>query len=68
MLQIRDISNLLSNQLDQKPLTHLGVHYILELYDCSPELLNDRAFITGALRQAAKIAQSTLLGLAESSD
>lgn len=62
LLQIRDMSNLVSHQLNEKPLINVGVHCVLELYDCSPELLNNRPFITQALRDAAKIAQSTLMG------
>ena len=38
-----------------------GTHCILELYDCSRALLNDRIFIQNALRQAAEQARSTLL-------
>ena len=62
MLQINEMSNLLSHPLNEKPLTLVGVHCILELYDCSPEHLNDRPLIIEALREAAKIAKSTLLG------
>jgi S-adenosylmethionine decarboxylase len=39
----------------------VGKHCILELYNCSTELLNDAAFIQQALREAAKHADSTLL-------
>jgi S-adenosylmethionine decarboxylase len=39
----------------------VGVHCILELYNCPTELLNDIAFIKEALQQAAKTARSTLL-------
>ena len=39
----------------------VGVHCILELYDCPPELLNDINFIKTALKEAAITAKSTLL-------
>jgi S-adenosylmethionine decarboxylase len=39
----------------------VGVHCILELYNCPTELLNDITFIKEALQEAAKTAQSTLL-------
>jgi len=56
------MSNLFFNQLNQNPSTHVGIHCLLELYDCPAELLNDRSFIAAAIRDAAKIAKSTLLG------
>lgn len=50
-----------------QPLSHsllnsVGRHCILELYDCPSSLLDDQAFIQSTLRQAATVAQSTLLG------
>ena len=62
LMEIHERSNLLSDPLNETPLTHVGVHCILELYDCSPDRLNDRPLIAEALREAAKIAKSTLLG------
>jgi S-adenosylmethionine decarboxylase len=62
LLQMHDMSNLVSHQLNEKPLMNVGVHCVLELYDCSPEHLNDRPLIAQALREAAKLAESTLLG------
>jgi len=43
-------------------LNSVGRHCILELYDCPSALLDDQAFVQQTLRQAANIAQSTLLG------
>lgn len=40
---------------------HLGVQYILELYHCNRELLNDVSFIENLLLEAAKIANTTVV-------
>ncbi len=40
----------------------VGIHCILELYGCSPGLLNDPAFVQRSLRDAARVCESTLLG------
>jgi S-adenosylmethionine decarboxylase len=39
----------------------VGFHCILELYDCSKELLNDADFVRQSLRDAATQAKATLL-------
>ncbi len=41
----------------------VGTHCILELYDCSPDLLNDVLFIRDTVEQAAKRSLSILLDL-----
>lgn len=43
------------------PEIPVGVHCILELYECPAELLNDLNFIKKALQEAALEAESTLL-------
>jgi S-adenosylmethionine decarboxylase len=43
------------------PPAPVGVHCILELYNCPTDLLNDIEFIKQTLEEAAKTAQSTLL-------
>ncbi len=40
----------------------IGRHCILELYDCPSYLLDNQSLIQQALREAAEIAKSTLLG------
>jgi S-adenosylmethionine decarboxylase len=57
-----NVLQLLSGQLGDKSLAPIGTHCILELYDCSAELLNDAAFIKKALQEAARQSRSTLLG------
>lgn len=43
------------------PLVPVGSHCILELYECTKDLLNDVGFITEALEEGVKEADSTLL-------
>jgi len=40
-----------------------GIHCILELYGCPFDLLNDEDFLRQAVRQAARVADSSLLQL-----
>jgi S-adenosylmethionine decarboxylase len=42
-------------------LHSLGRHLLLELYDCSPEILNDLATVKTALVEAAKRAEATII-------
>ncbi len=39
----------------------VGAHYVLDLYDCPPALLDDLEFVKETLRKAAESAESTLL-------
>lgn len=42
-------------------LEPVGIHYIAELYDCPPALLDDERFIKGALRDSVDRGMATLL-------
>jgi S-adenosylmethionine decarboxylase len=42
-------------------LAKLGIHCILELYDCPPELLNDEAYVKQSLRTAVDRGLSSML-------
>lgn len=57
-----EMLNLLSGQLGDRSLAPVGIHCILELYDCPANLLNDVEFIKDSLRRAAQEAGATLLG------
>lgn len=46
---------------EDKLLVPVGVHCILELYDCPTDILNNAVFIQQALQEAAKMAKFTLL-------
>ena len=52
----------LSGQLGDRSLAPVGIHCILELYDCPANLLDDLTLIQKTLHEAARQAQSTLLG------
>ena len=51
-----------SAQWEQQHAPAVGTHCILELYGCSATLLNDAKKIQQALRDASRVAKSTLLG------
>ncbi|MEO1210432.1 MAG: adenosylmethionine decarboxylase [Cyanobacteria bacterium J06638_20] len=51
-----------SGQLGDRPLSPVGRHCILELYDCPAGLLNDGALIQLLLRESADRAKATFLG------
>ena len=42
-------------------LESIGTHFIVELYDCPRDLLNDETFVTSALRGAVDQGLATLL-------
>ncbi len=44
-------------------VTPVGTHCILELFGCSPELLNDEAFIRETVAQSSREGMSTLIQL-----
>ncbi|ABC98790.1 spermidine synthase [Synechococcus sp. 63AY4M2] len=52
----------LSGQLGDRSLALIGIHCILELYDCPAKLLDDVSLVQQALREAARRSNSTLLG------
>lgn len=51
----------LSSQLGDQFFAPVGTHCILEVYGCPAEALNDAERIQQALRDAARVAESTLL-------
>ena len=55
------MSNVLSGQLGDQFFAPVGTHCILELYGCPAEALNHAGLIQQALRDAAIVADSTLL-------
>ena len=54
--------NLHSFSDDQK-LSHQSKHFLLELYRCDCEKLNDESFLSGILNRASKLANATVLNL-----
>ena len=47
---------------DEK-LIHQSKHFLLELYRCNDEKLNDESFLRCTLNRAAKLAKATVLNL-----
>ena len=48
---------------DEKKLVYKSKHFLLELYRCDYEKLNDESFLRCTLNTAAKIANATVLNL-----
>ena len=51
-----------SGQWKEEYAASVGTHCILELYGCPATVLNDAQKIQQALREASRVAKSTLLG------
>ena len=48
---------------DEKKLVYKSKHFLLELYRCNYEKLNDESFLCCTLTNAAKLANATVLNL-----
>ncbi len=48
---------------DEKKLVYKSKHFLLELYKCDCEKLNDESFLRCTLNKAAKLANATVLNL-----
>ena len=48
---------------DEKKLVYKSKHFLLELYRCDYEKLNDESFLRCTLNNAAKFANATVLNL-----
>ena len=48
---------------DEKKLINKSKHFLLELYKCDYEKLNDESFLRCTLKNAAKLANATVLNL-----
>ena len=48
---------------DEKKLVYRSKHFLLELYRCDFEKLNDESFLRCTLNRAAKLANATVLNL-----
>ena len=56
-------SHILSSLSDEQKLRHQSKHFLLELYRCDREKLNDESFLRWILNRAAKLANATVLNL-----
>ena len=56
-------SQILSSFSNDKKLRHQSKHFLLDLYKCDYEKLNDESFLRCSLNRAAKLAKATVLNL-----
>ena len=62
-MEIYKKSQTLSSLSDEQKLSHQSKHFLLELYRCDCEKLNDESFLRCTLNRAAKLANATVLNL-----
>ena len=62
-MEIYKKSQFLSSFSDEQKLIHQSKHFLLELYGCDCEKLNDESFLRWILNRAAKLANATVLNL-----
>ena len=62
-MEIYKKSQNLSSFTDEHKLIHQSKHFLLELYRCDCEKLNDESFLRCILNRAAKLANATVLNL-----
>ena len=62
-MEIYKKSQNLSSFSDENKLIHQSKHFLLELYRCEREKLNDESFLRCILNRAAKLANATVLNL-----
>ena len=56
-------NQILSSFCNDEKLIHHSNHFLLELYRCEHEKLNDESFLRCTLNRAAKLAKATVLNL-----
>ncbi len=62
-MEIFKKNQILSSFHDDHKLSHQSKHFLLELYRCDCEKLNDESFLRCTLNKAAKLANATVLNL-----
>ena len=62
-MEIYKKSQFLSSFSDEQKLIHQSKHFLLELYRCDCEKVNDESFLRCILNRAAKLANATVLNL-----
>ena len=56
-------NQILSSFRNDQKLSHQSKHFLLELYRCNYEKLNDESFLRCTLNKASKLAKATVLNL-----
>jgi len=62
-MEIYKKNQILNSLSDEQELSHQSKHFLLELYRCDREKLNDESFLRCILNRAAKLANATVLNL-----
>ena len=62
-MEIYKKKQILSSFSNDQKLSHQSKHFLLELYRCDREKLNDESFLRCILNRAAKLAKATVLNL-----
>ena len=62
-MEISKNSQILSSCSNDQKLIHQSKHFLLELYRCDCEKLNDESFLRCILNRASKLANATVLNL-----
>ncbi len=62
-MEIHKKSQILSSFCDEKEKINQSKHFLLDLYRCDCERLNDESFLRCILNRASKLANATVLNL-----
>ena len=62
-MEVHKKNQSLSTFCNDKKSSHQSKHFLLELYKCNYEKLNDESFLRCTLNRAAKLAKATVLNL-----
>jgi len=62
-MEINKKNQIFNSFHDDHKLSHQSKHFLLELYRCDCEKLNDESFLRCTLNKAAKLANATVLNL-----
>ena len=62
-MEVPKKNQILSSFCNDEELIHQSNHFLLELYRCDYEKLNDESFLRCSLNRAAKLAKATVLNL-----
>ena len=62
-MKIQKKNQILSSLSKDEKLIHQSKHFLLELYKCDYEKLNDESFLRCTLNRASKLANATVLNL-----
>ena len=62
-MEVHKKNQILTSFCNDQKFSHQSKHFLLELYRCDYEKLNDESFLRCTLNRAAKLAKATVLNL-----